>query len=203
MKGLLATGILALLALLPIGFTLRYDEQGLTVKLVVWPFRIRLIPQKKKKEKPQEQEKEAMKKSAPVKKPAAEEKKPAKGGKLKDFIPMVRTALEFLGAFRRRLLVRRLEMTVTLAGGDPARLALQYGKAWAAAGCATAQLEEWFRIRKRSISMECDFLGTCTTVTALLYLTLPLGQAVYLAIKYGVRLFKDYMKIRNQKKAVQ
>lgn len=204
MKGLLIVlGVLLLLALLPVGAILRYNEAGLRIKLVLWPVRIQLYPRKKKKEKTKKEKKNAPQETASVKKSAGHQEKNEKGGKLTDFIPLVRTALEFLGVVRQKLLVRRLDMTVTFAGGDPAKTALCYGKAWAAAGALAAQLEEWFHIRRKNIQMECNFLGGSTTVTALLYATLPLGQAVYLTIKYGVRLLKDYMKIRNQKKAVQ
>lgn len=37
-----------------------------------------------------------------------------------DFLPLVKVALNFLGDFRRKLRVNRLELKLILAGGDPA-----------------------------------------------------------------------------------
>lgn len=60
---------------------------------------------------------------------------------------MVKVALNFLGDFRRKLRVNRLELKLILAGGDPCDLAVNYGRAWTAVGNLMPQLERLFVIK--------------------------------------------------------
>ena len=76
-----------------------------------------------------------------------------KGGKVTDFLPLVKVALDFLGDFRRKLRIKHLELQLCMAGDDPCDLALNYGKAWAAVGNLIPQLERFFVIKKRDFSV--------------------------------------------------
>ena len=134
MTGLLITiVIIAILAMLPLGVKAQYNAFGPRVSLIAGPIRIPLFPKKKKAKKAKESE--------TVKKPAKQEKKQLKreestkaGGSFTDFMPLIHLVLDFLGDFRRKLRVNRLELKVILAGDDPCDLALNYGRAWAAIG---------------------------------------------------------------------
>ena len=59
---LIAMGILVLLAILPVGVCLIYNEDGLVLSLLLGAVKIKLLPkaskEKKKKEKPKKQKKE-------------------------------------------------------------------------------------------------------------------------------------------------
>ena len=129
-------GILFLLAILPLGASVKYDEDGPLVKIIAGPVRIKVFPTKKKDKPPKEAEKKAEKK-APEPAPKSEppmtlpreelpqkKEKKKKGGSVLDFLPLVRLAFDFLGDFRRKLRLNRLELKVTLAGDDPCDLAL-------------------------------------------------------------------------------
>ena len=74
MGWLITLAVLAALAWLPLGATVRYDSAGLVVKIIAGPARIRLLPRKKaeKKGKPQKKKADAKPKAAPTKKEAAE-----------------------------------------------------------------------------------------------------------------------------------
>ena len=198
MGWLIALGILAALAVLPLGISLRYDADGfrfrLLAGLISFPF-----PRKnqekpvKKKEKNQKKNKKSAASSAPS-------TKAKKGGSLADFLPILQVVLEFVDAFRRKLRVRRLEMKLIMAADDPCDLAVNYGRAWAALGSLIPQLERCFTIQKRDLEVECDFESTTTTITARLDLTLTLGRLLHLLLRYGLRAVKEFLNLKKSRK---
>ena len=117
-----------------------------------------------------------------------------------DFLPLVRTALDFLGAFRRKLRVNRLEMKIIMTGGDPCDLAVNYGRAWAALGNLVPLLERCFVIKKRDLEVECDFVAEETLIYARLDLTITLGRILLLAVRYGIRALREFLKIMKLRK---
>lgn len=200
MGWLIALGVIAALALLPLGISARYDAGGAVVRLIAGPVRIRLYPRKKKDKKPQKEEATEAE-SRPADKDSRQpvEKKKS-GGSLKDFLPLVRVALDFLGDLRRKLRVKRLEMKLILASDDPADLGISYGRAWAALGNLWPRLEKLFVIKKRDVEVECDFTAQQTLITARLDITITLGRLLVLAVRYGVRALKEFLKLRKQSK---
>ena len=131
MGWLVALGLLLLLAVIPVGISLIYDEDGLFLSLLVGAVQIKLFPKSKMK-KPERQKKKRIPKSnaAGTKQPAAKKK----GGKLSDFLPLIEVIVQLLGSFCRKIRVKQLELNLVLAADDPCDLAVHYGKAWAAAG---------------------------------------------------------------------
>ena len=113
MGWLIALGILVLLAVMPLGASLRYSSQGVQVKLILGLLQILVYPGKKKpqkEKKPKKQPKEKPKQAAP-KKPA--QKKPKKkGGPISDFIPLVYVALDFLADLPRIFRINRLDVNL-------------------------------------------------------------------------------------------
>ena len=206
MGWLITLGILTLLAIAPLGVSVGYDSGGAVVRIVAGPVRLQVLPQKKKK--PKQEKSEPKPKAQPEKKPAEvkqprQEKKaqaPNKaGGKLQDFLPLVQLALDFLGDFRRKLRVNRLELNLVLAGSDPCDLAVNYGRACAALGNLWPRLEEWFVIQKRDVQIQCDFEADSTLITARLDLTITLGRLLKLAVGYGIRALVEFMKLNKRK----
>jgi hypothetical protein len=133
----IALAVVASLLFFPLGFSAIYRQDDPGVWLLIGPFRFRVYPGKQKK-KTKKSTQESENKDAP------------KGGSHKDFWPVVRTIYGFLEEFRRKIFVRRLELKIILAGDDPADLAINYGRAWAALGSLKPQLKRLFRIRKGS-----------------------------------------------------
>lgn len=211
MGWLITLGILTLLAILPLGVSVKYNSEGPLVRLILGPVRMTVFPAKKKekKEKPKKEEKpvekaEEKKSSAPIKPaiPPKEEEQQAKesGGSWTDFLPLVKTVLDFLGDFRRKLRVNRLEMKLILAGDDPCDLGLNYGRAWAALGNLMPRLEEIFVIKKRDVEVECDFEATETLVTARLDMTITLGRLLAAVVRFAFRAIKQFLQIKNKRK---
>ena len=129
-----------------------------------------------------------------------EPEKPEEGGSWKDFLSLVPIVLDFLGDFRRKLRVNRLELLLVMASGDPCDLAVNYGKAWAALGTVMAQLERILVIRKREVKVECDFLASETKVTARVDLTITLGRLLAAVCKFAFRSLAEYLKIMKKRK---
>lgn len=196
---LIALGILVLLAILPVGASLIYNEDGLFLSLLLGRMKIKLFPKppkekkKVKKEKPKKQKKEAPK-------PKPQKPKEKSGGKLTDFLPLVKIVVRFLGSFRRKLRLNRLELNLIMAGGDPCDLAVNYGKAWAAVGNLMPLLERVFVIKKRDIQVQCDFVAETTLIRARLDITITVGRIIGIAVKYGVLALIELIKILNKRK---
>lgn len=204
-------GILILLAILPLGVSVKYNSEGPLVRLILGPIRLTLLPAKKKdkKEKKQPEKKKEEPKPEPVKqigkdKPAPEPKKePEKkeqGGSLLDFLPLVQTVFDFLGDFRRKLRLDHLELKLILAADDPCDLAINYGRAWAALGNLLPKLEQWFVIKKRDLEVECDFTASETLVIARLDITITLGRLLGALMKFAFRALKEFLNIKKKRK---
>ena len=217
MGWLIALGIITLLAVLPLGVSVKYDEDGVLLKLIIGPVKITLFPRPKKDQKPKKkektQEKKEEQKTEPAQQPAPEaasptpekkpEEKPEKkksGGSVTDFLPLVKTALDMLGAFRRRLRLNVLDLKLIMAADDPCDLAVNYGRAWAAVGNFLPRLEKVFVIKKRNIEVECDFMAAETKIIARLDLTITLGRILATVVVYGVRALIQFLKINKKRK---
>ena len=210
MGWLITLGILLLLAVLPLGVRIRYNSEGILVKVIAGPVRITVypLPGKKKKEKKKKepkntaaaQEEDLPKPPQPPKEKKKKAEKTEKGGSLLDFLPLVQAALDFLGDFRRKLRLDNLYLRLIMAANDPCDLAVNYGRAWAAVGNLLPQLEKWFVIKKRDIEVECDFETSKTLVIAHLDLTITLGRLLAAVVKFAVRALIEYLKIRKKRK---
>jgi len=199
MGWLIALAVLVLLALLPLGASVWYDQIGPRVYLIAGPVKILLFP-RKKKEKAEEKQPKPHKTSKKVKKEKPKEEPSEKGGSLTDFLPLVRLALDFLGDFRRKLRVNRLEMKLTMAGDDPCDLAVNYGRAWSVLGNLMPQLERFLVIKKRDLQVACDFTAEQTVIFARVEITITLGRILALATRYGIKGLMAFLKIMNKRK---
>ena len=135
----------------------------------------------------------------PAKAPAPTTEQPKESITAKDWLSFLPMVLDFLGEFRRKLRVNRLELRVILAGGDPCDLAVNYGRAWAAMGNLIPLLEWAFVIQKRDVEVECDFTASKIQVYGQLDLTITLGRLVALAVKFAIRAFKQYQNMKKSK----
>ncbi len=216
--------VLVLLALLPLGIRVRYDADGVCLRVVIGPAAWKIYPSRKKKPKKKEaQEKETSEKteakpdkrarknrrkakektgtSDSAKEAAAKaEAKADKGGSLTDFLPLLRLALDFLGDLRRKLRVDRLFAYVVLAGDDPCDLAVNYGRANGALGALMPKLERLFVIKKQDVQIGCDFEADKTLITVDLQLTITLGRSLMLLTIYGFRALREIMKLKKLRK---
>ncbi len=201
MGWIIALGIFLLLAVVPLGASVRYDADGIRVRVIAGFLRFTVIPLPQKKKKPPKKAKAASAQSKPKpKKSSAQADEKKKGGSWRDFMPLVRTGLDFLNQFRRKLRVNNLQLKLILAGDDPCDLAVNYGRAWAALGNLLPLLEKTFVIKKRDCEVECDFTADETLVTAQMDVTIRLGQILSMAVHYGIRIIKDLLVVKKKRK---
>ena len=205
MGWLIALAVLIGLAILPLGASVIYNTDGPLIRLIAGPLRIQIIPAKKKEKKPKKEKKEPKtkkeKKPAEPKPPKEKKKEPSQeGGSILDFLPLVQVALDFLGDFRRKLRLKHLVLRLTMAGGDPCDLAVNYGKAWAAVGGIMPYLEKLFVIGKRDIEVQCDFVSDKTVIYARLDISITLGRILSLLVRYAIRALREYLKIMKLRK---
>jgi len=203
-------GIVALLAILPLGVRVCYDADGPLVKLVLGPVKLTVFPRPKKEKKPKKEKTKKAEKQEPAEEPKLPkppqpppEPKPAKkekGGSLTDFLPFVKLAFDFLGDFRRKLRMKELYLRLILASSDPCDLAVNYGKTWTAVGNLLPALERWFVIKHKDVEVECDFTASETKVIARLEITITLGRLLSLVAVYAVRGIKEFFVFRNKRK---
>lgn len=208
MGWLVTFGVLFLLAVLPLGIRIRYDSHGLMARLILGPLKITVYPSPKKKKK--EEKKKTPKETAaqpqqkplpqPPQPPPAKKQKQEKGGSLLDFLPLVKTALDLLGDFRRKLRIDDLYLRLILGSSDPCDLAVNYGRTWTAVGNLMPQLDRLFVIRKRDVEVECDFTASETTVIARVDITITMGRLLALVTVYGIRAVKEYLTIQKKRK---
>ena len=212
MKGwLIFLGILVLIGILPVGASVCYDEAGPLVKLLLGPAKILLFPRPKKEKKtPQKDTKakkskpEAATKQEPIPggppegAPSKKLEKSKKGGSLLDFLPLVDVVLDMLSSLVGRLRIKYLRLRLTLAGDDPADLAVNYGRAQAAGAALLAQLNRFLVIKKQDVQIQCDFTSDTTTVLAQVDLTITIGRALGWAVAYGVKALATFLKIKKK-----
>lgn len=204
----IAAAVLLVLAILPLGIRIRYNEAGFFLKVIVGPIKITVFPRRKKLEnrkprekKPDKEHKlEQPKTSVPEEQqqPDAQPEQQEKGGSLTRFLPLIQLGLEFLGDLRRKLRLDNLYLRLILACDDPCDLAVNYGRTWAAVGNLIPQLERLFVIKKRDIQVECDFTASETRVAAHLDITITLGRLLVLAIYYGIRVLIEFLSMKRK-----
>ena len=185
MVWLIVLAVLCGLAVFPLGFSAVYREDDPGVWLLVGPFKFRVYPGKKKSQK---KESKSQKQFSP------------KGGSYRDFGPVVRAIFDFLGQFRRKIRVRDLQLRLTLAGEDPCDLAVNYGRAWAALGALIPQLERLLVIKKRDLSVDCDFAGDKTRIYAKVKATITLGRTLHLLSRHGIKVIKELLELKKLQK---
>lgn len=201
MGWLIALGIIAAVALFPVGVRFRYDAQGIYLAALIGKIKIPILPSKKKHKKKEKKKKQPQKTSDAPKTEPPPAPKSKKGGSVRDFLPLVRIALDFLNDFRKKIRVDQMTLKVTLAGDDPYDLAENYGKACAAMGNFLPQIERVLKIRKREVNIACDFCASETTILAALDITITIGRFLLLVVRYGLRAVSVLLKKNKIKKA--
>lgn len=209
MGWLIAFIIIFLLAILPLGASVKYNSEGPLVRIIAGPIRFTVFPLKKKEKKdkkPKEKKKkDKNKKEKPKKEPKkdkekSKEEKKEKGGSILDFLPLVQVGLDLLNDFRWKLRLNRLELKLVMAADDPCDLAVNYGRAWAAVGNLVPMLERSFVIKKKDIDVECDFTTSETLIVARLDITITLGRIIALVVVNGIRALREFLKIMKKRK---
>lgn len=193
---LIALAVVLLLASIPfwpVGLVAVYREGGLEIAIRLGFLRFKLDPEGSTLK---DLIVPVIKKEAEILVTTIKAKK-EEGGKLSDLLPLLNAIWKLLGDLRRKVRVKRLDMCLTLAGGDPCDLALNYGKAWAAVGNIVSFLENFLIIKKRNVQVNTDFLGDTTRVYLKVFANMTIWRLFSLLMKHGLPLRDEYKKFLN------
>lgn len=190
---LIVLAVLCGLLFLPLGFRAVYRRDNPGVWLLIGPLKFRVYPGKPKADKPKTQSLKSDEKND-----AGQESD--HGGSYRDFLPIVRTIIDFLSQFRQKIRVNNLEMKLILANDDPCDLAVNYGRAWSALGSLMPQLERLFVIKKRNLEVECDFTSEEMVMFARADITITLARILHLLSKHGIKVLKELLKLKKLRK---
>lgn len=212
---LIILGVLLLIGMIPVGAIFRYNGE-IELKLVIAFLRLKLIPKKpktrkqiekakakkaKKDAKKAEKKKKQKAQSLIAKPPAPPKPKEPIGDKIAGLLPWAKLGVNFVGEFfHKRLCIRRLNVRAALAGGDPAKLAVNNGKAWAVIGAMVPLLEQAFKIKERHIVVYPDFVADKTDVEADIYVRLRVGGLVLMVFRYAFKAIKTLFATKKAKK---
>lgn len=191
--------VLALIGCIPAGVDARYNKDGVFLAAKIWFVKLQLLPAKPKKPKKAAKKQPKAQKQTEAKKTAPAEKKQSAllSGGVEGLLELLDLAFDTLGNLRRKLRVNELTLRVTIPGGDdPAKAAMNYGRAWAAVGALTPAMERLFVIKKRDIQPFLDYNETDMQLDAHLTITITIGRSLALALRAGIR----FLKIMNQRK---
>ena len=192
MGWLIALGTVLVIALLPVGVTVKYDGGDPDIRLIIGPFR--------RKSKPSGINYLELIDTLYAEAPPAEGGAGKPGSMLERFISQMKSLLMLLSEARRVVRVRRLDLKIVLGGDDPCDLALLYGSASAALWNLLAALERLFVIKKRDVQMLCDFDAAETKIDARIDIVLPVFRLVSFLWRYVMRLVKLQMNSQNMQK---
>lgn len=187
MGWIIGLSIAALLLSMPLGVGASYNADGGALWLTVGLLKIPLLPRAKSKEKRKKPEKEKVKKEET-------------GGSYTDLLPLIENVIALLSDLRRKLVITKLRGKLILAGGDPCDLGVNYGRAWAAMGTLIPLLEQIFVIKKRDLSVECDFTADTTLVIFYIHGRITLIRLLTIVVVHGVSILKKYFTIMNNRK---
>ena len=196
--------LLWLISMIRVGGVAEYSEDGLFVWLRVGAFRITVFPFKPKE-----------KKKAKTKKPAqnaqkgsheaahATQKSKKRGGMLGLVLEMLPLLLDTVNLFRKKIRIAPLEILLTIPGTeDPAQSAIRYGQANAVLGGLWPALNEAFDIRDGRAGTRVDFLEEQFRLYIKAGISIRIGQALWIGIRFGVAGLITFMKYRaNNRKA--
>ena len=187
---LVIAAVLWLISLIRLGGRVAYGQAGLFVDVLAGPFRIGILPVKPKTGKPKKKKKPKKEKPPKEKKPKPEGQ-PGTLSRLMKLLPVVGQAC---GALKRKIRIDDLELTLIWGGGDPAAIALGYGRANAALGMLWPILDHNFKVKRHSFQISMDYGAAQPMAELRAAVTMTVGQIVTLGVHYGVKALVTWIK---------
>ena len=190
---LIILAVLWLLLQFRCGARARYAPDEMTVRLLIGPFRLQIVPaEKDKKPKAAKEKKPKKKKTAPEKGTESEGDKPGTLSRLMKLLPVI---AEAAGALKRRIRIDDLYLSVIWGSGDDAAAAaIGYGRANAAIGMIWPLLDHNFKVKKSTFHVDVDYAASAPIVVAEAAATLTVGQLLTLAIRYGLKALINWTR---------
>lgn len=167
--------ILLLISLIRVGAAAEWGEE-LKVSLTVGPLRIKILPAKEKKEKKKKEPKKKKPSSEKTAETPPKKKKKITLAKIRALWNILWPALKkTLRRIGRGIRIAPMQLSLTVGGDDPAKVAETYGWLSQAVWGVMPQLEKLVDIRKPYIHMGFDFDAPKTAVSGKTGVTMRIG----------------------------
>lgn len=199
--------IIILLLILPVGADVAYEGGAFALKVKAGPFRIGILPGKKKDGKAEKEKKpkKSKKKNGDETASGTEGKKKAAKPKQKltfeDIMGIIRLGLDALGRFRRSISIDLLKLHVVTAGPDPYSAVMSYGYVNAAIGALLPPLHKTFKIKKEDYDSRIDFEAEKLGIDARVVLSVRIGEILLIVLCAGFGFVKWLLRRRRRAKA--
>ena len=188
--------VIILILITPVGADAAFGGDGpFSLKIVIGPLRLTLLPPKPKKEKKPKKPKEKKKK------PADGENKPKPKLALGDIFALAKIALAALGRFRRKLSLDVLTLHLIAGAPDPYDAVMQYNYLNTGLGVLWPLLNRAFNIRRRDVRTALDIGAEGLAAEGRVKATLRIGQILHIANCALYALIKWYLPRRRAEKA--
>lgn len=174
------------------GARARYAPDEMTVRLLIGPFRMKVVPSQKDEKTKTAKVKKKEKKAAPEKGKESEEDKPGTLSRLMKLLPVI---AEAAGALKRKIRIDDLYLSVVWGSGeDTAAAAIGYGRANAAIGMIWPLLDHNFKVKKSAFHTDVDYTVAAPVVVAEAAATLTIAQLLALVIRYGLKALINWTR---------
>lgn len=197
--------VIALIIFIPIdaAFSVAYIEKNADIKLTVsyFPVKIKILPAKKKEDKPKEEE--------PPKEEEEKEKKPKEKQTLSKTIEFARAVFEetlddilhlIYHLFAHTLRVRKFFITAKIGTGDPMYTGIAYGAANAFIYKLLGFIDRHTKLDKWNVDLDTDFDSFVIDASADLVIRTRIAYILKLGFMAALILFKIYRINRRIKK---
>ena len=194
---LIVLAVLWLLSLIRLGGRVRYGAEGLFVFLLLGPVKLRLFPAKEESGgewKPKPKKEKRKKKKPNLAEQHKKEPKEGQPGTLSRLMQLLPVSGQACGALKRKIRIDNLDLQLIWGGGDPAAIALGYGRANAALGMIWPILDNNFKVKRHSFQVGIDYDRAQPGVELTAALTLTVGQIVTLGVHYGVKALITWIR---------
>ncbi len=185
--------LIMLLALILTKITVfvRYDKDGLFIKLKVFKIPIKIFPQNKKAIK-----KEVIKQKEQVEQTEPEKEKKQKPSKqLKIITKLVSNIVSEAIKILSRIKIEQLSIVSVVGGNDPYKIGVETGRRWAAFGALFSVLD----IKQKSYSVVPNFAGQDVSSEYII----AVSTRIVFALGSGIRILRDYIKLSIAEKQLE
>ena len=177
-----------LIGMIPVGADIRYNAEGLLLRIKIWFIRLSVGgAEKPKKEKPAK---------LPKKKESEDTPKPKrKLPSIEIILILIRRGFSMLGSIVSRFRVERLKLHFLSASDDPADAAMIY----AAAGTGMDMLLHLGgdRISHADLHADVDFDRKSPEVDFHIVISIRIGAVFGAALRFGFGFLKDYLRYKK------
>ena len=189
--------ILLLILACPVGADAAYTADAGFLKLKIGPFRITLLPAKKKPKKEKKKKEET-----------AESDEPKKTGKKKktkltldDILTLAEIGLDTLHQFRIRLSVDLIKLYWSAAASDPCDAVMQYGRINAVLGALQGKAHTALKIRSEDIRTELDLTAERPKIEARIILSIQIWEILLIGILAGAKGLRWIIRKKRNERA--